>query len=186
MGLFDFVAEAGEKLTDKVLGDTSGTGITEKAEISADRIDKLREESINNSLAALDIDGEQVSVQVNGDSATLTGSAPSQEALEKMVLCAGNQHGIAQVDCQLQVDAPPAPSAASGSAPAAAQVEAEPAAPAAESNFYTVQSGDTLGKIAQQHYGAANKYTIIFEANKPMLTDPDKIYPGQKLRIPAL
>ena len=52
MGLFDFVAEAGEKLTDKVLGDTSGSGITEKAEVSADRIDKLREESINTSLAA--------------------------------------------------------------------------------------------------------------------------------------
>ena len=178
MGLFDFVAEAGEKLTDKVMGDTSGSGITEKVDVSADRIDKLREESINNSLAALDIDGEQVSVQVNGDSAILTGSAPSQEALEKMVLCAGNQHGIAQVDCQLQVDA--APAAASASA------QAEPAAPVAESNFYTVQSGDTLGKIAQQHYGAANKYTVIFEANKPMLTDPDKIYPGQKLRIPAL
>jgi len=180
MGLFDFVAEAGEKLTDKVLGDTSGSGITEKAEVSADRIDKLREESINTSLAALDIDGEQVSVEVNGDSAILTGSAPSQEALEKMVLCAGNQHGIAKVDCQLQVDAPPA---ADASAPAAAQAESEPAA---ESNFYTVQSGDTLGKIAQQHYGAANKYTVIFAANQPMLTDPDKIYPGQKLRIPAL
>jgi nucleoid-associated protein YgaU len=179
MGLFDFVAEAGEKLTDKVMGDTSGTGVTEKVEVSADRIDKLREESINKSLAALDIDGEQVSVQVNGDNAILTGSAPSQEALEKMVLCAGNQHGIAQVDCQLQV----AVAAASESAPAPAQVEAEPAA---ESNFYTVQSGDTLGKIAQQHYGATNKYTVIFEANKPMLTDPDKIYPGQKLRIPAL
>jgi nucleoid-associated protein YgaU len=183
MGLFDFVAEAGEKLTNKVLGDTSGKGVTEEVEVSANRIDKLREESINNSLAALDIDGEQVSVQVNGDNAILTGSAPSQEALEKMVLCAGNQHGIAQVDCQLQVDAP---SAARGSAAAPAQVEAEVAAPAAESNFYTVQSGDTLGKIAQQHYGAANKYTVIFEANKPMLTDPDKIYPGQKLRIPAL
>lgn len=179
MGLFDFVAEAGEKLADKVRGDTSATGITEKVEVSADRIDKLREESINNSLAALDIEGEQVNVQVNGDNAILTGSAPSQEALEKMVLCAGNQHGIAQVDCQLQVEAP----AASESAPASAQVKAEPAA---ESNFYTVQSGDTLGKIAQQHYGAANKYTVIFEANKPMLTDPDKIYPGQKLRIPAL
>ena len=51
---------------------------------------------------------------------------------------------------------------------------------------YTVQAGDTLGKIAQQHYGSAGKYTVIFEANKPMLKDPDKIYPGQSLRIPAL
>lgn len=182
MGLFDFVAEAGEKLTDKVLGDASGATIEDKAEVSADRINKLREESITTSLAALDIDGEQVKVQVSGDNAVLTGSAPSQEALEKMVLCAGNQHGIAQVDCQLQVDAPAATAAAEEvvTAPTAAT----PAAP--ESTFYTVQSGDTLGKIAQEHYGAAGKYTVIFEANKPMLTDPDKIYPGQKLRIPAI
>ena len=70
------------------------------------------------------------------------------------------------------------------------QVDAASAAPAAaeagESTFYTVQSGDTLGKIAQQHYGSAGKYTVIFEANQPMLKDPDKIYPGQSLRIPAL
>jgi nucleoid-associated protein YgaU len=57
---------------------------------------------------------------------------------------------------------------------------------AAESTFYTVQSGDTLGKIAAEHYGNAGKYTVIFEANKPMLTDPDKIYPGQQLRIPKV
>ena len=186
MGLFDFVAQAGEKLTDKVLGETSGSGINEKAEVSSERINKLREESIGTSLAALDIDGEKVSVQVNGDNAILTGSAPSQEALEKMVLCAGNQHGIAQVDCQLQVDAPTA-ATSTAQAPAAAEAAPATAAPAAaESTFYTVQSGDTLGKIAQDHYGAAGKYTVIFEANKPMLTDPDKIYPGQKLRIPEI
>ena len=51
---------------------------------------------------------------------------------------------------------------------------------------YTVQSGDTLSAIAKKFYGDANKYPVIFEANKPMLTHPDKIYPGQKLRIPAL
>ena len=51
---------------------------------------------------------------------------------------------------------------------------------------YTVQAGDNLSKIAKQFYGNPNKYPVIFEANKPMLKDPDKIYPGQKLRIPAL
>ena len=51
---------------------------------------------------------------------------------------------------------------------------------------HTVKSGDTLGKIAKNYYGNAMKYPEIFEANKPMLTDPDKIYPGQVLRIPAL
>jgi nucleoid-associated protein YgaU len=58
--------------------------------------------------------------------------------------------------------------------------------PAPESKFYEVKSGDTLSKIAKQHYGDANKYNEIFEANKPMLKDPNKIYPGQMLRIPQL
>ena len=56
-------------------------------------------------------------------------------------------------------------------------------APAAIS--YTVQPGDTLSKIAKAHLGDANAYMKIFEANKPMLGHPDKIYPGQVLRIPA-
>ena len=50
---------------------------------------------------------------------------------------------------------------------------------------YTVQAGDTLSKIAKEYYGDANKYPAIFEANKPMLSHPDKIYPGQNLIIPA-
>ncbi len=53
-----------------------------------------------------------------------------------------------------------------------------------EATYYTVVSGDTLSKISKQAYGDANKYMKIFEANKPMLTHPDKIYPGQVLRIP--
>jgi nucleoid-associated protein YgaU len=57
---------------------------------------------------------------------------------------------------------------------------------AAEATFYTLQSGDTLGKIAAQHYGDAGKYPVIFEANQPMLPHPDKIYPGQSLPIPPL
>ncbi|MCB1607001.1 MAG: LysM peptidoglycan-binding domain-containing protein [Xanthomonadales bacterium] len=54
------------------------------------------------------------------------------------------------------------------------------------SGTYTVKRGDTLSKIAKEVYGSASKYPLIFEANKPMLKDPDKIYPGQVLRIPEL
>ncbi len=161
MGLFDFMKTAGDD------------DIEKSVEVSAGRVDQLRKEAISKSIAALDIDGEQVTVEVAGEVATLTGTAPSQEALEKMVLCAGNQYGIASVDCQLSVDAP------TGDAPAAAAAAGEP-------RFYTVKSGDTLGKIAQEFYGAASKYTAIFEANQPMLGDPDKIFPGQTLRIPEL
>jgi len=177
MGLFDFFSDAGED------------ELTKSVEVSQERMDELRQENITRNLAQLDIEGEQVAVTVKGDIATLTGTAPSQEAMEKMVLCAGNQHGIGQVDCRVEVDAPPAPAAAQAPEAAADQAPADqaPAAePAPASTFYTVQSGDTLGKIAQAHYGDASKYTVIFEANQPMLADPDKIYPGQSLRIPPL
>ena len=56
--------------------------------------------------------------------------------------------------------------------------------PAAEPLFHEVKKGETLSEIAQQHLGKASRYREIFEANRPMLSDPDKIYPGQKLRIP--
>ena len=158
MGLFDFIPGVGDDAAEKTVDTVT---------VSPERIDELRQERITESIAALDIEGEQVTVSVNGEVVVLTGEAPSQEALEKMVLCAGNQYGIAQVDCQLEVDAPETP-----------------AAP--EATFYTVQSGDTLGKIAAAQYGDAGKYKIIFEANQPMLTDPNKIYPGQSLRVPSL
>ena len=175
MGMFDFIASAGEKLVNSVSGDDAAPSINEKVEVSQDRLDTLRTENIVRNLAALDIDGEQVDVSVKGEVATLKGTAPSQEALEKLVLCAGNQHGISSVDCGLTLAA--VESQAS---------EAELTSAAETPNFYTVKSGDTLGKIAKEQYGNASKYTVIFEANKPMLKDPDHIYPGQTLRIPAL
>lgn len=178
MGLFDFVTEAGEKLTEKVLGSTSNDDLTKTVKVSQQRIDQLRGEQISQAIAQLEIDGEQVSVDVNASVVVLSGSAPTQEALEKMVLCAGNQHGIGEVDCQLQV-VPPA-SLTEAASPA------DTSSATTEATFYTVKSGDTLGKIAQKFYGAAGKYTVIFTANQPMLSDPNKIYPGQKLRIPPL
>jgi nucleoid-associated protein YgaU len=157
MGMFDFLSSA---------GDDAAEAATKTVEVSQDRLNELRQQSITEKLAALDIEGEQVQVSVKGEVAVLTGQAPSQEALEKMVLCAGNQFGIGKVDCQLQVDASAAPQATG------------------DSVFYTVKSGDTLGKIAAAHYGDAGKYPLIFEANQPMLKDPNKIFPGQSLRIP--
>ena len=62
--------------------------------------------------------------------------------------------------------------------------QAAPASAAPAVRTYTVKGGDTLSKIAQEFYGDAKQYMKIFEANKPMLTHPDKIYPGQLLRIP--
>lgn len=95
--------------------------------------------------------------------ATVTGRVADQSTKERVVLAVGNTQGVARVDDRLDV-----------------------VAPAPEAVMYTVQSGDTLSKIAKAHYGDARKYPVIFEANKPLLKDPDKIYPGQVLRIPPL
>lgn len=102
-------------------------------------------------------------IQFNEGVAMITGKTASQEDREKIILLVGNTQGVSRVDDQLMVEAP---------------------APDAE--LYTVKSGDTLSKIAQEHYGSAGKYMVIFDANKPMLKDPDRIYPGQVLRIPPM
>jgi nucleoid-associated protein YgaU len=107
------------------------------------------------------IDG--LAVQVSGDTATITGTAATQADCEKAILLVGNTSGIATVDDQLSVR------------------EAAP-----EAAFYTVQPGDTLWKIAEAQYGDGGKYAAIFEANRPMLENPDLIYPGQSLRIPPV
>ena len=102
-------------------------------------------------------------MQLDGDTVTVSGSVATQAEKEKIVLALGNVNGIAVVDDQMTAET----------------VEDE-------SNFYEVKSGDSLSKIAKAYYGDAMKYHKIFEANKPMLSDPDKIYPGQTLRIPKL
>jgi len=116
---------------------------------------------IKAEVGRLGLDVQGLDVAVNGDTVTVKGQAASQEAKEKAVLVAGNVHGVSKVDEQITV------------------AQAQP-----ESQFYTVQSGDTLSKVAKQFYHDANKYPVIFDANRPMLKDPDEIYPGQVLRIP--
>lgn len=110
----------------------------------------------------LGLSNVQVSFDAASGKVTLSGSAPSQEAAEKAGLAAGNVAHVSSVDNQLQFPA------------------------GTESQYHDVVSGDTLSAIAKKYYGDANKYNVIFEANKPMLSSPDKIYPGQKLRIPSL
>ena len=65
-----------------------------------------------------------------------------------------------------------------------APTQQKQAAPATGGQTYTVQSGDSLSKIAKQFYGDANAYMDIFNANKDQLNDPNKIFPGQQLVIP--
>ena len=118
-------------------------------------------EAIEKEVAELGLDGD-VKVEVDGDTVKIAGAAPTQEAREKLILAAGNVLGISKVEEEISVGS------------------SEP-----EASFHTVAKGDTLWKIAEKAYGNGAKYQAIFEANKPMLSDPDKIYPGQVLRIPG-
>jgi len=162
MGLFDFVTKAGSKLGGKIFDVTHDeVDITTPKEIPPEQLNELRAKSIIENIEESGVDVEDLSVVVDGEKVTLGGKVKTQESNEKLTLVAGNQHGIGNVNCQLEV-----------------------ANPEPESTLYTVKSGDTLSKIAKQFYGNASKYPVIFEANKPMLTDPNKIYVGQNLRIP--
>ena len=105
---------------------------------------------------------ENLNVEVDNDKVTVYGQTECLEDKEKIVLVAGNIEGVATVDDRISVIAP------------------------VQSRFHEVKSGDTLSKISKDVYGDAMKYNIIFEANQPMLKHPDKIYPGQMLRIPNL
>lgn len=123
-----------------------------------DQKNKKLQEHINNLGLP---DSDKVNVDVKGDTVTLSGDAISQELKEKILVAAGNIAGITKVEDNVKV-----------------------AQTAPEAELYTVKKGDTLSAISKQVYGTPNEYNKIFEANKPMLTHPDKIYPGQVLRIP--
>lgn len=154
MGFFDFVKGIGKKNT------------AQPAEQPAASNEPTAQETANKLLGLLKgldlgINGLSVSYNSETDLATIRGEAPSQSAREKAILAVGNVDHVARVDDQMTV-----------------------ATPEPESKFYTVKSGDNLSKIAKECYGDANQYPKIFEANKPMLKDPNEIFPGQVLRIP--
>jgi len=135
------------------------------------KTDQERSAKLENHVRLMGLDVKMLKIDVAGKTATVSGEAASQAEREKVLLAVGNTEGIAKVEDKLTVAPPKA---------------AEAPAPAPESKYHTVVKGDTLSKIAKEYYGDAMKYPAIFEANKPMLKDPDKIYPGQVLRIPGL
>ena len=169
MGIVSFFKEAGQKL----FGHKEAQAAAQEAQAAPD--DAARQEKIAQANAAaaaaivtyigtqnLDADGLAVEFDAVTSTVLVSGVAPDQATKEKIVLCCGNVHGVEQVSDMMTV-----------------------AEPADESQYHTVERGDTLSAIAKKFYGNANEYMKIFEANKPMLGHPDKIYPGQLLRIPA-
>ena len=163
MSLFSFIKAAGGAIFGGKSDEEEAAerrAAAEAAELAEEAATARRLEETIRDLG-LDVDG--LNVHVDDDRVTVSGLAHDQATKEKVVLVLGNSGGIASVEDNMTVE------------------NVEP-----EAQFHTVVSGDTLGKIAKHYYGDAMKYPVIFEANKPMLSDPDKIYVGQVLRIPAV
>lgn len=135
----------------------------EDAALPVHEAEPLRASALLAHVKALGLPYNSLTIKTSEDSVILEGEVATQTDAEKIGLAVGNVEGVDLVDSRLKV-----------------------AAPASPATFHTVQKGDSLSKIALEVYGDLQKYPIIFEANKPMLTHPDKIYPGQVLRIPAL
>ncbi len=160
MGILDFIKDAGEALLGKAqAAEPPAPGP------DADAANRAAGEAIENYIKSQGLDATALSVEFDGATRTVTayGVAADQATKEKILLCCGNVKGVEKVDDKMSV------STAS-----------------TEATYYTVKSGDTLSAISKSVYGDANKYNGIFEANKPMLSSPDRIYPGQVLRIPPL
>jgi nucleoid-associated protein YgaU len=162
MGLMSFMKEAGEKLFG--IKEAKAAEAAPTPEVVA-AMSKTAGDAIAGYINAqgLAVNGLEVGFDAPSSTVTVAGTVADQATKEKVLLCCGNVAGVGSVNDMLVVDTP------------------EP-----ESQWHTVVSGDNLSKIAKKFYGDANKYPVIFEANKPMLSNPDKIYPGQLLRIPPV
>jgi nucleoid-associated protein YgaU len=157
MSILSFIKEAGEKLFRRDPPPASAPAADVKA------ANDEAGDAIKAYIEAQGLKATGLTVMYDNATGTVTvyGVAPDQATKEKIVLCCGNVKNVASVNDQMTVDQ---------SAP--------------EAQYHTVVKGDNLSKISKQYYGDPNKYTKIFEANKPMLKSPDLIYPGQVLRIP--
>ncbi|MEP7140890.1 MAG: peptidoglycan-binding protein LysM [Caldimonas sp.] len=163
MSLISFIQDAGEKLFGHAKSAPAASGAAPQPDVAA--LNATAGQAIEKYIGSQGLKADGLDVAYDGASQTVTvsGVAPDQATKEKIVLCCGNVSSVAKVNDMLTVATPSGP----------------------ESTYREVKSGDTLSKIARDAYGDANAYMKIFEANKPMLSNPDKIYPGQMLRIPA-
>lgn len=165
MGIFSFAKDMGDKIFNRddakkeTESNADANHVPTASEPSAQSVANLLLKRIQQQ--NLNITNLKVKYNGTTDTAEISGNAETQADREKAIIAIGNVQNVAKVidNIDIKQDAP-------------------------ESTMYTVKSGDSLSKIAQEVYGSANEYNKIFEANKPMLTSPDKIYPGQVLRIP--
>jgi len=163
MGLFSFLKNAGSKIFNPATKSTAPSSDPDAMRRAEEVARKQKIILLNGVVNNLGLDVEDLEISYADETVTVFGKVDSQADKEKIILALGNVAGVAAVDDRMIVENP------------------EP-----EAVFYEVKKGDSLSKIAKVHYGNAMKYSVIFEANRPMLKDPDKIYPGQVLRIPNL
>ncbi len=142
----------------------AGSKLFKKSEPTAEVavMEQSKEQTLASEVSRLGIPISGLKIQL-GESITVSGNTATNADREKIILALGNVEGVCVVEDNITVTNP------------------EP-----EAVFYTVKSGDSLSKISKAQYGDPMKYNAIFEANRPMLEHPDKIYPGQVLRIPPL
>lgn len=159
MGLFGFIKDAGEKLFGGKEAHAASSGETQEA------LNEKAAQAIATYIGSLglNVSDIQVSFDSTKGKVTVKGTAQTQADAEKVTLSAGNVANVVEVENLLVITQP------------------EP-----EAQYHDVVKGETLSAISLKYYGNANKYNAIFEANRPLLSHPDKIYPGQKLRIPHL
>ena len=165
MSIISFIKEAGEKLFGHKETEAAAAAPDDATlQAKADAANQTAATAIAGYIATQNLSVDALDVGFDGATGTVSvaGEAADPATREKVILCCGNVHGVGQVDDAMSVKEP-----------------------ADESRYYTVVRGDTLSAISKSQYGNANTYMKIFEANKPMLSNPDKIYPGQVLRIPA-
>ncbi|MBU3031532.1 peptidoglycan-binding protein LysM [Paracoccus marinaquae] len=162
MAIWDFVKDAGKSVFGKAEAATPAKPAPEKPDAAAED-SRRKVAALKAELRALNLDADDVHLTLKGDLVKIESRGADRETMEKLILAVGNIDGIAKVEADLPE---------------------EPAAAARPPVFHTVQKGDTLSAIAKKYLGSANRYPAVFEANRPMLSDPDKIYPGQVLRIP--
>lgn len=165
MGLFDFIKDIGR---------------------SGDDDDRKLEETLRGEIQKAELGIENFQIKMDKGLATLSGKAATQKDLEIARLIVGNHKGVNKVQDDGLIVAPrPAPATPSPTAAAPSPSGNFAGIPYAPAEMVTVQKGDTLSEIAQRYLGDPQRYREIFDANRPMLKDPDEIYPGQVLRIPV-
>lgn len=163
MGLMSFVQDAGRRLG--LFGSRSGDEVDEAkaAAASAEGAEKIAADVKAAILSYIEPQTLGVTFDAETSTIALNGRMDTQADAEKAVLIAGNTEGVAQVDDQIVIKAPEPPSV-----------------------HHVVVDGNSLSELSLAYYGVIHLYDVIFEANQPMLADPDEIYPGQVLRIPPV